>query len=158
VFCDALSGGKVSKVYLFSFLFVLALSEFVVAESNESEAISIRLTSKRKPSALVKNPSKQALGPNTIQKKSSEGSLDLSSELSESVAEGQKIGNVPNSSKKDVIRKKKPKKLTRVESGPTETVQVPDNMDWDHNKKTQNQQIKKLKKELDGDLPNDIDE
>lgn len=147
-----------SKLYLFIFLFILAASEFVVAESPESEAISIRLTSKRKPSAVTKKRSKQVLGPKTIQKNTPEGSLDLSSELSESVAEGQKIGNVPNSEKKDNVRKKKPKKLTRVESGPAETVQVPDNMDWDHNKKTQNQQIKKLKKELDGDLPNDIDE
>ena len=143
MFCDALSGGKVSKLYLFIFLIALAMSECVVAESSESEAISIRLTSKRKPSALAKKPQNQVLGPKTIQKKSSDGSLDLSSELSESVAEGQKIGNVPNSEKKNVVRKKKPKKLTRVESGPTETVQVPDNMDWDHNKKTQNQQINK---------------
>lgn len=95
----------------------------------------------------------------SMKKVEKDGSLDLSSEIKESMTEGKEIGTVPRSAvvpKK--IKKKKTKKILRVESGPTETVQVPDNMEWDHNKKTQDAQIRKLRKELEGGVNEDSGE
>ena len=95
-------------------------------------------------------------------KSEKEGTLDLSSEIKQSINQGKEIGTVAGSveKKKEIKKemKKKTKHILRVEAGPTETVQVPDNMDWDHNKKTQDQQIKRLQKELDGGVSNDPDD
>lgn len=95
-----------------------------------------------------------------MKKVEKEDSLDLSSEIKESITEGKAIGTVrsPAAPKKVEKRKKKTKKILRVESGPTETVQVPDNMEWDVNKKNQDVQIRKLRKELDGGISEDSGE
>lgn len=87
-----------------------------------------------------------------MEKVEKEGSLDLSSELKQSLKEGKAIGTVATPPVAKPVKKKKTKKILRVDSGPTETVQVPDNMEWDHNKKTQDAKIRKLRKELDGEM------
>lgn len=105
-------------------------------------------------SNLASTADKNTTDLKSIKKIEKEGSLDLSSEIKESITEGKQIGTVasPTAPKKVVKRKKKAKKILRVESGPTETVQVPDTMEWDVNKKNQDVQIRKLRKELDGEV------
>lgn len=75
------------------------------------------------------------------------GSLDLSSEIQQSVSDAKKT--VTESRPQRPAKKaKKQKQILRV-TGTSETVEVPDSVEWDHNRKSQNDQIKKLQKQMD---------
>lgn len=75
------------------------------------------------------------------------GFLDLSSEIQQSVSDAKKT--VTESRPQRPAKKaKKQKQILRV-TGTSETVEVPDSVEWDHNRKSQNDQIKKLQKQMD---------
>lgn len=106
-------------------------------------------------SNLASTANKNSTDLKSMKKMDKEESLDLSSELKQSLKEGKAIGTVATPPIAKPVKKKKTKKILRVEAGPNETVQVPDNMEWDHNKKTQDAKIRKLRKELDGEMTQD---
>ncbi len=68
---------------------------------------------------------------------------DLNSELAESTAKTKSAGQAmrPEEFKKD---KKKKRKRKRIISGPAETVNVPDGVEWDHNRKIQEDRASEL--------------
>lgn len=130
-------GGKVSKTYIVTVLTLFSL----VVSSRETDPIPPKSShpAERESHHLQDQP---------------EETLDISSDLqsqSLSPAQHRDVAEATETNKKR--KKKKPKKILRVESGAKETVQVPDNMEWDHNKKDQDQQIRDLRQEIDSGMP-----
>lgn len=93
----------------------------------------------------IKN--KKNIEKHTSPKNQNEGSLDLSSEIQESVSDAKKTVKEIRSASK-TPKKKTPKQILRV-SGSSETVQVPDSVEWEHNRKKQDKQIQNLQKQID---------
>ncbi len=94
-----------------------------------------------------KTKNKKTIEKHTSPKNQNEGSLDLSSEIQESVSDAKKTVKEFRSASK-APKKKTPKQVLRV-TGSSETVQVPDSVEWELNRKKQDKHIQNLQKQID---------
>jgi hypothetical protein len=120
---------------------------FVVVFTNPSfgeVSITLKPARKNATSEVARKPSSEKP---SIAKEKKNAQRELNSELVESTAKTRSAGQAmrPDELKKD---KKKKRKLKRIISGPAETVNVPDGVDWDHNRKSQEDSASELSEKV----------
>lgn len=82
--------------------------------------------------------------------------VDLSSAIADSNAKVKAARKEIRPPETKELKKKRPSKM--IISGPAETVEVPDTVEWEHNRHRQDEQIKKLNEGVQKEIPQKVED